>query len=315
MFYDNYITYNKKEKFSVKDGTIQYEDLNVSKLNYVPKYKDNLSSWSKNFAQSKDGRVTYEMTVNCEKEMVDADVFLSQVYANLGFVTPIYCPVSKDGKVYACCNGLKNFVNAKAFNKDINFSSSRLEKEHLFLSGNINKSAAKHHSKDTYADTLLMRFMDIACGITSRTSDDMGYICGGMFSKSKTVVPTTYCISGYNYLNRDNKKNDMNEEYFSEFSINRQKKEQLIESYMNSKDARKILPRIDVYHFIKEIDNLDYKQIAKEIKDNIHYEVDAGYVKYLEEQKQEFCKLIDEKCKLGYFDKKLHKQNDEEQEF
>ena len=155
---------------------------------------------------------------------------------------------------------------------------------------------------------------DVACGITSRPCDDMGYISGGLLSKSKTVVPTTYCISGYNYLNKDNREKVI-EDYFSEFSINRQTKEHLIESYMNSKDARSVLPRIDVYHFVEEIDNLNYHQIAKEIKDNIHYEVDANYINYLEEQKQEFCKLIDEKCKLGYFDKKSHRQSDKEQEF
>ena len=295
------------DKFSIKDGTIAFEDLRTSKLNNDRiNDKDIVSSWCRQVAQSKDGKIVYEIEDKVEKQIVDAEVFLSQVYANLGFKTPIYCPVVKDGELVACCNSLKDFTNAKQLNKELEGKFVDKENaEHMFLGGSISPFLhAFGHSKNTIKDRLLLRFADMAAGVDYRNSNDMGYIIG--FSKTKDVVPTTYYMSGYNYLK--GKEPDC---YTSEFTIYRQSPANILDEYKKSESVKKYLSRIDLLDFVEKFDNLDYKAIAREIEEQIHYKVDPEYVASLEKRKEQICRLIDEKCDLRYF-KYKNKENERE---
>ncbi len=234
-----------------------------------------------------------------EKEIIDAEVFTSQIYKIFGFEnTPFYFPVLKGNKYTVMCNDIKNNRNEIAENVHAriknNTGLSREEIEAMFKNKNIFRTLyPKYFSTQCLKNKIKLRLIDAALNVTNRDYNQIMYTMTKL-GKATDITPLTGGISGLNFLR---KKDKMRGEpvFQSEFTTKNQTRSGLLESFANSKIARTIFDNSSLQEFMNTLESIDYKTVAQDIKANLHYEIDPNYISYMEENKEQFLDDMHEK--------------------
>ena len=233
-----------------------------------------------------------------EKEIIDAEIFTSQIYKNFGFdSTPFYFPVLKGNKLTLMCNDIKNGKNeiASIVNNKIQISSrlSSGKIETMCLNKNIFRALVpKVFTKEFVQKKMRLRLLDIALDVSNRNYNQIMY----MVTKLGRVVdlaPLTGAMSGLNYLRQNNAKRGESV-YQSEFTTKYQTRSQFLKDFVSFMDSSDVFSDTNMREFIKKLSKIDYKKIVHDIKDNLNYEINPEYVTYMENNREAFLEELQE---------------------
>lgn len=233
-----------------------------------------------------------------EKEIIDAEIFTSQIYKNFGFDnTPFYFPVLKGNKLTLMCNDIKNGRNgiAQEVNEKIQLGSgmSRDRIETMCCDQNSYSALVpKFFTEEFMQKKIKMRLLDIALNVSNRDYNQIMYTVTKL-GRVVDLAPLTGGISGLNYLRRNNKMRD-EPVYQSEFTTKNQTRIQFLKDFVVYKDSFGIFNNIAMREFVTKLSKIDYKKIAQDIKENLNYEINPDYVSYMENSKEMFLEELQE---------------------
>ena len=277
-----------KDQFSEIDGTIDFESL--PKL-FEKNYEEHADTqiWSAKKVFTKVGEFYVAPENQIEKEVIDSEILLSQVYNEMGFDAPIYFPVKKNRHLTIMCDDIISSKTeiAEKYHKDnasdVKFDNKTLK--HLFRNGELKRGfVPRIISKECLKRRLELELLDAAMCVSTRDFNQIAYKKNKL-GKVYDIVPLSNGISGYNFLKA--KKGKLIEPvYLSEFSDKFQTVEGLAKSYAQNEQAKGCFTEKDMTDFLNKLQNLDIEKIARDIKDSIHYEVDSDYVKFVEKNKE-----------------------------
>ena len=231
-----------------------------------------------------------------EREIVDGEILTSYVYNKLGFnEAPLYFPVIKGGKLTVMCDDIDRgrMERASTFDKKVSkiLKINEDEVNHIFSNpDNLTALQKTYFTGESIKQRLKLSLLDAVLGVPNR---DVNQI---MYSVSKAgqvtdITPLTGGMSGLNYLRQKQKKWG-NPAFRSEFTTKFQEQTSLLQSFANCDDAREFLNDIELHKFILQLMELDYVKVAREIKDDMNYEIDPKYIKYMQDNKEKFLDEI-----------------------
>lgn len=276
-----------KDRFS-ETGAIEFESLpKLLEKNYEEHADTNIWSAKKVFTKIGEFYIAPENQI--EKEVIDSEILLSQVYNEMGFDAPIYFPVKRNRHVTVMCDDiLSNKIEiAEKYHKSCapDVKSDYKTLRHLFRNGDLKKGfVPRFFSRDCLKRRIELELLDAAMNVSTRDFNQIAYK-KSTFGKAIDVIPLSNGISGYNFL-KEKKRTLTEPVYLSEFSENFQTVEGLAKSYAQNSQVKEYFSEEDMTNFLNRLQKLDIEKIAQDIKDNINYEIDSNYVKFVEKNKE-----------------------------
>ncbi len=250
------------------------------------------------------------------REQFDAEILLSQVYSKLGFRTAIYVPVKNDDQRFVLANNiaLRDTMPASEYHFDLAFMHPRLGGIPSCLFQGKNRGFSKLFSKNVIRKRTEMFLTDASAMNFDRIECNYFYILKN--GKPVDIVLIDYEKSGenFNFVNAmdygmsesdynryeprfdetvemlgNGKKYIVKDFYQSDFDSMYISRKDMIKEIKKCEDLEDIFDRDD---YANRLGSINVKAVARDIKDQINYEVSKKYVEILDRRFDETAEML-----------------------